>query len=610
MRKQRQQLFAACLLVAVLLTLPWTLCQHESLERPLRDLRYRLKAQFSTPASTEIVLVGIDAQALKEITLPLSLWSEIYLEATQILVESGARVVAPDILWEFDPDSFSRLGSSQTSLRDALLEIEQQFALLVGAAPIVIGAHLDGDHLNLPRESLQAMAGDRLALLNIHEDPDGVIRRYRLSTPVSEHQETRDWPSFGGRIAELASPSLKTPPLTEGEMFWINYSGGGGALRVISLAEVLKRQGLERFRDKVVLFGPYDTRLGDLYRSPFSRNGEPDVYGMEIHAQAARTLLSGESLHPAPPVFEIFTGLALALTVGWLFARWSIPWATFATFGLGAAWFTIASWAFVKNGWWLDISGKLGLLASVAAVCYTIRYLSVERSRRLATKLFGRYAPTQVVDRLLDDPTLAQLGGQSYEVTLWFCDVNNFSTVSEKVTPERLLSLVNEVFGEIAAIIHSHGGLIRQFVGDEVMAIYGAPVPLENHALAALKTTHDVMRRLGALSAKAPPEENLFQVKIGIHSGRVVCGNVGSKDRMEYTAVGDDVNLSSRIMGLNKINNSLALASRATIELAGECPTGLSLIERGTFPVKGRVGTIDVIECLLEVPCASTPPAS
>ena len=531
MRKQRKQLFAACVFVAVLLTLPWTLWDHETFERPFRDARYRLKAQFCTPAPTDIVLVGIDTQALTEIALPLSMWSKVYLEATQILVESGARVVAPDILWEFDPDSLLAMGDSQTSLRDAFLEVEQQFALLAGEAPIVIGAHLDGDHLNLPRESLQAMAGDRLALLNVHEDADGVIRRYRLSTPVSVNQETLDFPSFAQSIAKLTHPSQRTSPPLSNEMFWINYSGRSGALPHVSLAQVLNRQGLERFRDKVVLFGPYDTRLGDLYRSPFSETGEPDMYGMEIHAQALRTLLSGEYLRTASPLFEVLTGLALALSVGWLFARVSIPWATVATFGLGAAWIAASSWAFLQKGWWLDVSGKLGLLASVAGICYAIRYFSVERSRRLATKLFGRYAPAQVVNRLLDDPSLAQLGGQSYEVTLWFCDINNFSTVSENVTPERLLTLVNEVFGEIANIIHKHGGLIRQFVGDEIMAIYGAPVPLDNHALAALETTRDVMKRLDELSAKAPPEENLFQVKIGIHSGRVICGNVGSKDR-------------------------------------------------------------------------------
>ena len=237
------------------------------------------------------------------------------------------------------------------------------------------------------------------------------------------------------------------------------------------------------------------------------------------------------------------------------------------------------------------------VLLLVAVACYVVRYVTVERSRKTAERLFGKYAPAQVVDQVLKDPSLAKLGGsQTVETTLWFCDINNFSTVSEKVTPAQLIDMVNEFFEEMAQIIHRHGGVIRQYVGDEIMVIFGAPSPLENHARAAMAMTVDAFRRLKELEKLAAGKPGFYEIKVGIHSGTVVCGNVGSSERMEYTAVGDDVNLASRVMGLNKQFETLALVSQETVDLTGDLPEGLELNSLGAHPVKGRENPVEIYE--------------
>ncbi|MCA9780895.1 MAG: hypothetical protein KC800_29445, partial [Candidatus Eremiobacteraeota bacterium] len=323
----------------------------------------------------------------------------------------------------------------------------------------------------------------------------------------------------------------------------------------------------------------------------------PDMHGVEIHANAAHTLLSQNFLKQAPAAAQLACYLLLAWLLAAVFSLRSPLVGTAATFGLGAVWWWWSAWSFSNQGLWWDVSGTFAVLLFTAATCYVLRYLTVERSRKTAEKLFGKYAPVQVVEQLLKDPSLAQLGGsQTVETTLWFCDINNFSTVSEKVTPAELIDMVNAFFDEMARIIHRHGGVIRQYVGDEIMVIFGAPSPLENHAKSALAMTVDAFKRLQELEAKAAGKPGFYEIKVGIHSGTVVCGNVGSSERMEYTAVGDDVNLASRVMGLNKQFGTLALVSQETVDLVGDLPEGLELKSMGAHPVKGRENPVEIYE--------------
>jgi adenylate cyclase len=591
MRVSRRKLWLSSTALAVLLALVWPVSQ--AWEAPWRDWRIRQRAASRSLPPSGVVLVATDAQALREIKAPLSLWLPVRTRAVQQCVKAGARVVALDSLEQFDPQSILELGSEFQPVADRLGQEELTLALLTRDAPVVLGAHLEGQTLNLPRDGLLAMAGDRVALLNLQEEADGVVRRAWLHTNV----QGQNWPFLSSRVAALAGA-----PMPPGEDVWIDFRGPGGSFPRVSLADVIQGKNLEGLKDKVVLLGSYDPRLQDLRRSPFSPDGTPDMFGVEVHAQAVDTLLRGSRLQAAGPVAELGSRTVLAVLASTAVCVLAPGWATLSLFGLAGAAILLSRSLFSEHGVWLGISDKLGTLFTVGVVAWVLRGILVERSRAALRRVFSRYAPPQLVDQLMRQPDMANLGGGKFEVTLLFSDINGFSTLSEKVTPEVLIGLVNDYFREMTAVIHAHGGLIRQFVGDEIMVIFGAPVARADHAAAAVTTAIACQRRLDELAKANPGKLGFYSVKVGLHSGQVVCGNVGSEERTEYTAVGDDVNLASRVMGLNKALKTDMLVTRQTVE---QVPAGLwkslgvELRECGSHPVKGRAGEVELCEIVL-----------
>jgi class 3 adenylate cyclase len=214
----------------------------------------------------------------------------------------------------------------------------------------------------------------------------------------------------------------------------------------------------------------------------------------------------------------------------------------------------------------------------------------MRRVRRLRG-LFGRYAS----QTLLREPALLELGYASRrQVTVLFADIDKFSTLSEQYTPDEVIRMLNDYFEAMAAIIVPSGGWIKQFVGDEIMVIYGAPDDHPRAAPAAVDTAVRMIARLAELRAAAT-RPGFFEITVGIHTGEVTVGTVGNKDRTEYAAVGDHVNLGSRIMGLGKSLGTPILVSSAVREAAGALP-GVAFTDRGAHPVKGRQANVQVFE--------------
>ena len=237
--------------------------------------------------------------------------------------------------------------------------------------------------------------------------------------------------------------------------------------------------------------------------------------------------------------------------------------------------------------------GAYLLLSILAAYVYRVRYLR---------SLFGRYASLS----LLRDTALLKLGYASRRrVTVLFADINDFSTICERHTPDEVIHMLNDYFGAMNEIIVASGGWIKQFVGDEIMVIYGAPDEHVRPEQAAVETAMKMVSTLKARRA-ATSADGFYAIKVGIHSGEVIVGNVGNEDRTEYAAVGDHVNLGSRIMGLSKGLDAPILLSSVTHEVACDLP-GVDFIDHGAHPVKGRLNKVRVYEARArgETPLAS-----
>ena len=316
----------------------------------------------------------------------------------------------------------------------------------------------------------------------------------------------------------------------------------------------------DRFNDKIVVVGATASALDDVFTVPTAGK----VGGLEVHAAVLDSILSGRTLAPAPPV------RALALTVGsavafGVIASLAGPWLTMALATM--AWFAVT--LFATRQFELGVSYPLvvplvGLaLTTLGDIAY--EYFVEGREKRRVKRLFSRFVSKDVYRQILADPDGAHLGGQRRMMTVLFSDIRGFTTVSEQGQPEAIVAQLNEYFSRMVPIVFAHRGTIDKFVGDMIMALYGAPLDDPDHADHAVETALAMSAALAQLNrewaALGRPE---LDIGIGINTGEMVAGNLGSEDIMSYTVIGDQVNLGARLESLNKEFHTRVIISEST----------------------------------------------
>jgi adenylate cyclase len=239
-----------------------------------------------------------------------------------------------------------------------------------------------------------------------------------------------------------------------------------------------------------------------------------------------------------------------------------------------------------RHNLWVEIATPMAAILLSFTFTYSYRYVVEDREKRFIRGVLGRYISEDVAEEILKDPSKLALGGQRADISVLFCDINDFTTYSEKTSPEAVITVLNEYFERMERVIFENHGTLKQFVGDEIMVVCGAPQPDSNHAAhmctIALEMEKALVQWQKEAEAKGGP---VLNVKFGVHSGKVVVGNVGSIHRSEYTAIGDVVNTAHRIMDLTKTVGARILISDETLRLAGD---QFKVQQRGSFPVKGR----------------------
>jgi len=318
--------------------------------------------------------------------------------------------------------------------------------------------------------------------------------------------------------------------------------------------------------------------------------------GTEIVAAAADTLLNADYLRPAGKAWLIalvlFALLAGGAAAGLADTTGAAPLVLLGT----AAALAAAACAAFRRGVVADmVAPQLSLwLGFAAASAYN--YVSEGRKRRYIQGAFTRYLSPEMVSRIADNPEALALGGERREITIYFSDIEGFTTISEKLEPERLTKLMNRYLGEMTDTILASGGTLDKYIGDAVMAFWNAPLPCENHALVACKAALGNQKRLVELADEFhklgyPP----VRARIGLNSGPAIIGNLGSPRRFSYTALGDSVNLASRLEGANKAYGSYILISEMTRESAG---AAIETRELDFVMVKGKHQPIRVYELI------------
>jgi len=347
---------------------------------------------------------------------------------------------------------------------------------------------------------------------------------------------------------------------------------------------------------KIVFVGVTAYGLLDVFNTPF---GAPEMPGIQLHASMADSILASRFITPASWTSRIASVFIVAIAVGLLSAFLTFTPAAGVTAAMLGGWTWLAVSAF-KGGSWLNMVQPLaaGAIALFAGTAY--QYFVEGREKRKVKKLFGRYVSPDVYAQLTAHPELAELGGKRREMSVLFSDIRGFTTVTEKGNPEELVAQLNEYFSRMVDVVFLHKGTVDKFVGDMVMALYGAPLDDVDHAEHAVRTAIDMVRELGLLNQRWA-ERGMAQLDIGvgINSGDMIAGNIGSSSIMSYTVIGDNVNLGSRLESLNKDYKTRIIISDATrTRLKGQ----YDIRPLGDVVVKGKTRPVAIFEVCVPGP--------
>ena len=500
------------------------------------------------------------------------------------LKESGVSLVAFDVV-------FSEL-SREPAEDEAFAKAIREFG-----APVVLAAALEYRETTHARQWVRAdphrtfvEAGAVAGLASVATDPDGVLRRM----PVSQGAF---WLAVVTAFDRLNPGIARNLSVTERDR--IRYLGGPQTFTTIPYHRMLDPEKLlspnwkDVLEGNIVLVGRVLTTApelnlveSDMFLTPFTATTGQLTPGVETQATMIANMIQGEARREAPPAYGIALVLAAALAAGLAMRPWH-PWKSGAiVVGLGAG---IAGLAYALFRWqslWVPGGAALATLALAYLGEGSRSYLG-EQARRLALRrAFASYVSPTLVDEILADPAKLKLGGDRREITLVFTDLAGFTGVSEKLPAEQVAALLNRHLGEMTDIVIAHGGTVDKFIGDAVMAFWGAPLPdadQSRHALEAAVAMQAATAKFAAeLAAGGGPP---LRMRVGLHRGECIVGNLGGHARFEYTAIGDAVNLASRLEGVNNLYGTGILASEAVAHAPGVA-TAMRPVD--TVRVKGR----------------------
>ncbi len=586
------------------------------------DLQRRLLADPQR-ADRRIVLIEVDQASLDHferdnIAYP---WPRsLYNPLLEYCARGGAAAVLFDVLfnnlspWGEETDTeFARgirsngrvyLAATSSSAESSGALLEQRLSIKVEGAP---PAQLRRTTVSPPLPEIRAAAAG-IGSVTLQPDADGAVRRL----PVGALYQGRLVPALafapfiaGGEAASFAPGRVRlgglTVPLDDQGRLLVRYHGQRRDYRRYSAAAVITAALAATegrmpaipaavFRGAYVMVGSTAPGLLDLKPTPLAATAP----GFEVHVAVVDNILNGDFLRQAPLV----VAAGLALVAAYLVAAAVIALPVVAGAGavavvVGASLATLA--AAYRAGWFID-PWTVGLSILLAVIGAAVRRYTTEgRDKRFIAGAFARYVSPQVVRQIIANPALLALGGERREMTLFFSDLQGFTSISESMNPQELVAFLNEYTTLMAAVVTGPGidGTVDKYIGDAVMAFWGAPLAQPDHArrglLAALACQERLRPFCDALVARGGPR---LVTRIGLNSGACIVGNMGSRDRFDYTAIGDTVNQASR---LNKVYGTLIIASESSWQAAPGVAFG-RLLDR--VRVKGKVEPVAIYEVM------------
>jgi adenylate cyclase len=544
-------------------------------ERSSVDTRFSIRGD-ETPRD-DVVLVLIDDTTSRELPVRFPFPRSLHARVIDEISGEGPKAIAYDVefLQPTKPkednaliNAVARAGPDRVVLADSQPDPQGQSGVFGGEQVL---------------DQIKARAGND----QIGEDPDGVRRRIPYSVG-----NMKTLPIVA---AEVASGRNITTSDMGGDHAWIDYAGPPGTYPAVPFSRVVNGQFPPgTFENKVVVVGASDPTLKDVVDTPTS-GSDNLMSGSEVNANAIATALEGFPLQSTPLALDLFLIALMGIMAPLASYRLSPLTALALAVGAGALYLVSAQIAF-DSGWIIPVLYPMIALGLSLVGSLLVYYVREAFIRRQVRDTFARFVPEAVVGQVLaqtDDDL--RLAGRRMEVTVLFSDVRGFTTFSEARDPGEVLGVLNRYHEEMTDAVMAHGGTLISFMGDGIMAVFGAPIEQPDHADRAFAAAREMLTvRLPAFNAWLRNEgvDEQFQIGIGLNSGPVMAGNVGSQRRLEYTTIGDTVNTAARLEGMTKGTGHSLFVADSTRDLLAATDGELNFVD--SLPVRGRAEEIRV----------------
>ena len=601
------------LVLAIMFALAWLIENHAlqllaPLKARLSDARVARYALNSQP-DRDIVIIDIDERSLAALSPAVGRWPwprSLHAELVEGLQRQQPRAIVFDILFS-DPDLprpeadqyFSEVVRASRNTyfpmllltgRDArhgipLARYGEQLGITRGPAADP-AAHAS---LVLPLPAM--LESGRLGVHNAVGDADGVVRRYPL------YHGAGGWriPSLPARVA--VGLGWRLPAGTDIVLNWhgraLDYARVSYADLYADLQRSKPQRPADEFAGKIVIIGSTAQGLMDVRATPV----DGFYPGVEILATSIDNLKNGDPLRPVPVWLPSVLSLALVVALYLAFTHYRYVLRIGAGLLLVTALALVAAYAALRWRYMLPVLPSLVFAWIFYVLAALMEYLRERRTRERAVATFGRFLDPRVVRTLVDrGETTQSLSGKRCEISVLFTDIRGFTTLSENSPPEQVVKLLNAYFTLQSEAVFAQEGTLDKYIGDAIMAFWGAPERQPDHALRAVAAALEMSVRLERFREQSGPLGSQLEIGVGVHSGPAMVGFIGAENRQEYTAIGDTVNLASRIEGQTKDICRVLISedTKRLCEATVDCP--YDFVDRGSFQVKGRQQPVRLFE--------------
>ena len=529
--------------------------------------------------ASPVVVVGIDEPSFSELRMRWPWPRSVHARLIDELTHAGASVVVFDVLFSepSDPGEDAALARAVAASKRVVLAAEMS---------LQDTAHFRGMQRVEPLAELRD-AGAASGVATIAVGGDQVVRRFPQDSDAL-------WRVTLARHDALLGKPAGSAAAAPGAM--VRYSDGSD-VGYVSYYQALEPALLPAgaLRGKVAIVGlalktsPEVQRAADMYATPFLRFSRQFAPGVEIQAQFVAAAHAGRVITPLAPAWTwLLSAGALAAAVAFM-RRWSAL--RCSAFTAGAVLLALgASFALFVSGHWLAVSPAVGVVLAMFVGRGATAYLDERRQRTEIRRAFEHYVAPAVVSQMTAHPERLVLGGERKELTVMFTDLAGFTTMSEGMAPEGVGQVLNEHLTRMTRIVLAHGGTIDKFIGDAVMAFWGAPIDDPAHALNAVRAAIEMQAEMKRWRREPGGPADLY-MRVGINTGPVVVGNMGSKDRFAYSVIGDAVNLASRLESVNRVYGTPILLAEATAAFVRD---SIPLRHVDRVRVKGKRDPIEI----------------